>query len=133
MLDALLDPDRAFGCLALRAAKGQISDWINSFYAMTIKTLKKRKLMKTQYERHGQYAWHRPHFFIGISTLMVLMLLLAACGSDGTSAGSGNATSTVTANPGSDKDPCKDPSYWNNIVGLHNGQKVESVSCGKVL
>jgi hypothetical protein len=46
---------------------------------------------------------------------------------------SGNATPTVTANPGSDKDPCKDPSYWNSIVGLHSGQTVESVSCGKVI
>lgn len=89
--------------------------------------------MKTRYERYGQYGWHRPHLFIGISTLMVLMLLLAACGSNGTSAGSGNATPTVNANPGSDKDPCKDPSYWNSIVGLHSGQTVESVSCGKVI
>jgi hypothetical protein len=79
--------------------------------------------------------------FLGISTLMVLMLLLAACGSNSTSAGSGNATPTVTAvstpsvnaNPGSDKDSCKDPSYWNSIVGLHSGQTVESVSCGKVM
>jgi hypothetical protein len=79
--------------------------------------------------------------FLGISTLIVLMLLLAACGSNGISAGSGNAPSTITAvstpsvnaNPGSDKDPCKNPSFWNSIVGLHSGQTVESVSCGKVI
>ena len=74
--------------------------------------------MKTRYERYGQYGWRRLHLFIGSSTLIVLMLLLAACGSNGTSTGSRNATPTVTAvstpsvnaNPGSDKDPCKDPS-----------------------
>src|SRR5713101_4269336 len=79
--------------------------------------------------------------FLGISTLIVLMLLLAACGSNSTSAGGRNATPTVTAvstpsvnaNPGSDKDSCKDPSYWNSIVGLQSGQTVESVSCGKVI
>jgi len=88
-----------------------------------------------------QYGWHRPHLFIGISMLMLLVLLLSACGSN--SAGTGSGSPTVTSTPTSSanhgtptptaKNPCKDPSYWNNIVGLHNGQKVESVSCGKVL
>ena len=88
-----------------------------------------------------QYGWHRPHLFIGISILMLLVLLLSACGSNSTGTGSGSptVTSTSTSSANHDtptptaKDPCKDPSYWNNIVGLHNGQKVESVSCGKVL
>ncbi len=88
-----------------------------------------------------QYGWHRPHLFIGISMLMLLVLLLSACGGNSTGTGSGSptVTSTPTSSANHDtptptaKDPCKDPSYWNNIVGLHNGQKVESVSCGKVL
>src|SRR5712692_8111612 len=87
------------------------------------------------------YGKHRPHLFIGISMLMLLVLLLTACGSNGTATGSGSPTVTSTptsnANHGTPtptpKDPCKDPSYWNNIVGLHDGQKVESVSCGKVM
>ncbi len=80
------------------------------------------------------YGKHRPHLFIGISMLMLLVLLLTACGSSTpavTSTPTSNANhSTPTSTP---KDPCKDPSYWNNIVGLHDGQKVESVSCGKVM
>src|SRR6266581_5540559 len=87
------------------------------------------------------YGWHRPHLFIGISMLMLLVLLLSACGGNSTGTGSGSptVTSTPTSSANHDtptptaKDPCKDPSYWNNIVGLHNGQKVESVSCGRVL
>ncbi len=87
------------------------------------------------------YGKHRPHLFIGISMLMLLVLLLTACGSNGTATGSGSPTVTSTptsnANHGTPtptpKDPCKDPSYWNNIVGLYDGQKVESVSCGKVM
>jgi hypothetical protein len=89
------------------------------------------------------FLWQRKNWFIALSLLFLLALSLAACGNNGngTSAGSGNATPTVTAvstpsvnaNPGSDKDPCKDPSYWNSIVGLHAGQAVESVSCGKVI
>jgi hypothetical protein len=89
------------------------------------------------------FLWQRNNWFIALSLLFLLALSLAACGNNGngTSAGSGNATPTVTAvstpsvnaNPGSDQDPCKDPSYWNSIVGLHAGQAVESVSCGKVI
>jgi hypothetical protein len=79
------------------------------------------------------FLWQRNNWFIALSLLFLLALSLAACSNNGTSAGSGNATPTVTANPGSDKDPCKDPSYWNSIVGLHSGQTVESVSCGKVI
>ena len=80
------------------------------------------------------YGKHRPHLFIGISMLMLLVLLLTACGS---STPAVTSTPTSNANHGTPtptpKDPCKDPSYWNNIVGLHDGQKVESVSCGKVM
>lgn len=86
-----------------------------------------------------QYGSHRSPLFIGISLLMFLMLLLTACGSNNTSTGSGNPAPVVTSTPsgnadhGTHKDPCKDPSYWNTIVGLHDEQTVESVSCGKVM
>jgi hypothetical protein len=83
------------------------------------------------------YAKHRPHLFIGISMLMLLVLLLTACGSNDKAIGSGTSTPTSNANHSTPtptpKDPCKDPSYWDTIVGLHDGQKVESVSCGKAM
>src|SRR6266568_488080 len=107
-----------------------------SFFKSSQKPINKEISMKS-------FLWQRKNWFIALSLLFLLALSLAACGNNGngTSAGSGNATPTVTAvstpsvnaNPGSGKDPCKDPSYWNSIVGLRSGQTVESVSCGKVI
>jgi hypothetical protein len=96
------------------------------------------------------FLWQRKNWFIALSLLCLLALSLAACSNNGSAnrsskptstAGSGNvtptvpavSTPTVNANPGSAKDPCQDPSYWKSIVGLHRGQTVESVSCGKVM
>jgi hypothetical protein len=83
--------------------------------------------------------------FISALLLVLLVITLTAWGSGGfglarTGSGEANAANTSTSMPawtGFGPQPCPDavanPTHWNPIVGVHGGQKVESVRCSNLL
>src|SRR5258708_33479562 len=98
----------------------------------------KRKSMK---KRFGA-GWHFNRPLVGAFVLVLLVLTLTSCSSGGfglTQVGNSTANAT-TAMPqwthiGPQLCPKQvvDPKHWNPIVGVHGGQKVESVNCGNLL
>ena len=90
-------------------------------------------------------ARHFKRPLISALVLVLLILTLTAWGSGGfglaqASSNVANATNATTLTPqwtGFGPQACPkavaNPSHWNSIVGIHGGQKVESVSCGNLL
>jgi len=87
-------------------------------------------------------GWHFNRPLAGALVLVLLVLTLTAWSSGGfglTQAGNStaNATSAMPQWTHVGPQPCPkqvaDPKHWNSIVGVHGGQKVESVSCGNLL
>ena len=90
-------------------------------------------------------AKHFKRLLISALVLVLLVITLTAWGSGGFGmmrAGSGvasaaNTTTSMPAWTGFGPQSCPkaviNPTHWNPIVGVHAGQKVESVSCGNLL
>ena len=98
----------------------------------------KRKSMK---KRFGA-GWHFNRPLVGALVLVLLVLTLTAWSSGGfglTQAGNSAANATTAMPQWTHIGPqlcpkqVADPKHWNPIVGVHGGQKVESVNCGNLL
>lgn len=86
-------------------------------------------------------AEHFKRPLVSALVLVLVVLTITAWGGLMRTAGSvANASHTTTTMPawtGFGPQPCPkavaDPRHWNPIVGVHGGQKVESVSCGNLI